>query len=259
MSDAGQSGAGKLVGSDRVLAVLLELAEHPHGITLDELAKRLGSTKPTVHRALASLRRAGLANQSARGVYELGDEFLRLAFRHQDARPETARIEPLLRELAEQYGETAHYAVLDRPDIVYRAKVDPPSGAIRLSSAIGGRNPAFTTAVGKLLMGSTIPDRSALDEWLGPAPLVPRTEHSITDRDALWEQVVLSAARGYGTDDQESDLGVNCLALPVPAIGGRLGAISISGLAYRRSLDSLIDAVPAIRDAITRHLGATDA
>ena len=248
-------GVERLVGSDRVLAVLLELAEHPSGITLDELAKRLDSAKPTVHRALASLRRAGLANQSSRGVYELGDEFLRLAFRHQDARPETAGIEPLLLELAATYGETAHYAVLDRPDIVYRAKVDPPTGAIRLTSTIGGRNPAFCTAVGKLLMSAEIADRAALDVWLGDAALVPRTGQSITDRGALWEQVVLSGNRGFGVDDQESEVGVNCVALAVPLLGGRLGAISISGLAYRRSLASLVEAVPAIRTTIADHLG----
>lgn len=251
MSDEPQ----KLVGSDRVLAVLLELAEHPSGISLDELAKRLGSAKPTVHRALASLRKAGLANQSSRGMYELGDEFLRLAFRHQDARPETAGIEPLLRELAETYGETAHYAVLDRPDIVYRAKVDPPSGAIRLSSTVGGRNPAYATAVGKLLMSRDIASRTALDDWLGDAPLTPRTERSLTDRDALWREITESGLRGFGTDDQESEIGVNCVALPVPLSGGRAGAISISGLAYRRSLASLVEAVPAIRVTIARHLG----
>ena len=109
-----------------------------------------------MHRALASLRKAGLASQSSRGVYELGDEFLRLAYRFQDARPETARIEPQLRELATEFGETAHFAILDGAEVVYRAKVDPPVGAIRLTSTIGGRNSAYSTAVGKLLLSFSI-------------------------------------------------------------------------------------------------------
>src|SRR3954470_18067782 len=96
----------KLVGADRVIAVLVELAEHPLGITLDELASTLKSLKPTVHRALATLRRAGLADLLARGVYVLGDEFLRLAFRNYADRPESARIEPVLAELARRDGET---------------------------------------------------------------------------------------------------------------------------------------------------------
>ena len=66
----------KLVGAERVIAVLTELADHPLGVTLDELAGKLHSPKPTVHRALATLRRAGLADMTGRGVYMLGDEYL---------------------------------------------------------------------------------------------------------------------------------------------------------------------------------------
>ncbi len=121
-------GAERLVGADRVIAVLTELAEHPLGVTLDELAGILDTKKPTVHRALATLRRAGLADLVGRGVYMLGDEYLRLAFRNLDGRPDNARIQPLLEDLARQFGETAHYAILSGTDIVYRAKMDPARG-----------------------------------------------------------------------------------------------------------------------------------
>ena len=248
----------RLVGSDRVLAVLLELAEHPGGITLDELAQRVNGSKPTVHRALASLRKAGLASQSSRGVYELGDEFLRLAYRFQDARPETARIEPLLRELVAEYGETAHFGILDGSDIVYRAKVDPPVGAIRLTSTVGGRNPAHATAMGKLLLSYSIPSLNDLEAWVGGRTLKPRTENTLTTPEALFAEISASGSRGYGLDDQESEVGVNCIALPVFLEPGRpvSGAVSVSGLAYRRSLESLVDNVDAMRAIIESHLGA---
>lgn len=245
----------RVVGSERVLAVLMELAEHPEGISLDELARRVSGSKPTVHRALASLRKAGLANQTGRGVYELGDEFLRLAFRFQDARPETSRIDPLLRELAETFGETAHYAVLDGAQVVYRAKVDPPSGAVRLTSTIGGRNPAYSTAVGKLLMSDFVRTHADLDAVLGTAPLERFTDHTITDRDALLAEISESRARGFGADDQENELGVNCVALAVTSPNGQRGAVSVSALAYRRGLESLVADVPLIRAAVARHLG----
>ncbi len=159
----------KLVGADRVIAVLTELADHPLGVTLDELAGTLRSSKPTVHRALATLRRAGLADMTGRGVYVLGDEYLRLAFRNLDGRPETARIQPLLEQLSAEYGETAHYAVLSGKDIVYRAKADPPQGAVRLTSVIGGRNPAYRTAVGKALLSGRLLDL-ATGRRTGSAP-----------------------------------------------------------------------------------------
>ena len=73
----------------------------------------------------------------------------------------------MLRSLAERYGETAHYAVLDGESVVYRSKVDPPHGAVRLTSTIGGRNPAHCTAVGKLLLSYALPDDAAVREWVG--------------------------------------------------------------------------------------------
>jgi IclR family acetate operon transcriptional repressor len=247
----------RVVGSDRVLAVLLELAEHPSGITLDELAQKVNGSKPTVHRALASLRKAGLASQSARGVYELGDEFLRLAYRFQDARPETARIEPLLRELATEFGETAHYAILDGRQVVYRAKVDPPVGAIRLTSTIGGRNPAYCTAVGKLLLSYRIDSLDELQQWLGDDELARRTDKTLVTAADLYTEVEASRQRGYGIDDQENEVGVNCIALPVFLEPGRAvsGAVSISGLVYRRSLSSLVSSVDILRGIVESHLG----
>src|SRR4051794_28816478 len=157
-----ENDSDRVVGADRVLAVLTELANHPAGITLDEMAHRLRSSKSTVHRALAALRRAGLAELLSRGVYVLGDEFLRLAFRNYAGRPEGARIEPILQELAARYGETAHYAVLEGTEVVYRAKVDPPQGSVRLTSEIGGRNPAYCTGVGKMLLSLEVDSEQEL-------------------------------------------------------------------------------------------------
>jgi len=247
----------RIVGSDRVLAVLLELAEHPSGITLDELAQKVNGSKPTVHRALASLRKAGLASQSARGVYELGDEFLRLAYRFQDARPETARLDPLLRELATEFGETAHYAILDGQQVVYRAKVDPPVGAIRLTSTIGGRNPVYCTAVGKLLLSYQIGSLADLDQWLDGVDLPRRTERTLVTASDLFAEVEATRERGYGIDDQENEVGINCIALPVFLEPGRpvSGAVSVSGLAYRRSMASLVSSVDIMRGIVEAHLG----
>lgn len=242
----------KRVGADRVIAVLTELAAHPQGVTLDELAGILNSPKPTVHRALATLRRSGLAELVERGVYVLGDEFLGLAFRNLEGRPETARVQPLLDELATRFGETAHYAVLDGTDIVYRAKMDPPQGAVRLTSSIGGRNPAYRTAVGKALLAG-LPD--ALDRFA--FPLERKTPHTRVTRAALQAELDATRERGYGLDDEENEVGVACLAIPV-RLGGATapsGAISISAVTFRTPLASLADAVPEIRGIIAAHLG----
>ncbi len=244
----------KLVGADRVLALLVELAGHPEGATLDDLAAAMGGSKSTIHRALGSLVRSGLAEQSGRGRYALGDEFVRLAFRHHAARPETERIEPVLRALAERFGETAHYGVLDGHDIVYRAKVDPSVGAVRLTSMVGGRNPAATTAVGKVLLAGLLATPADVVAWLDGATIDARTPHTITTPEGLAAELARTRERGYGVDDQENELGVNCLAVRVHLDGSSTpsGAISVSGLAFRTPMAELEAAYAEISALVDR-------
>jgi DNA-binding IclR family transcriptional regulator len=243
----------KLVGSDRVLAVLAELARHPDGIGLEDMARAVASPKPTTHRALASLRRAGFAAQDGRGHYVLGDEFLRMAFAHHEARPDHVRVTPVLQALSERYGETTHYAALDRVSVVYRSKIDPPTGSVRLTSTVGGRNPAHCTAVGKVLLAHNLRDEAAVRAWIGNRILERPTEHTLTTPEELHAAFTRIRAQGYSVDDRENESGVNCIAvlayLTSPTVPS--GAISISGLAYRTPLQSLVDDLPAIRAIVS--------
>ena len=248
----GDGDAARLVGSDRVLAVLKELARYPEGVGLEELTQVIGSPKPTVHRALVALRRAGLADQGARGHYVLGDEFLRMAFAHHEERPEHVRIRPVLEALADRFGETAHYAVLDGREVVYRAKVDPPAGAVRLTSTVGGRNPAHATGVGKALLAHELATVAEVEAWIGDSPLVPRTPRTLCTAADLYGDLRAVRERGHAVDDQENEPGVNCLSLPVYATSPTTpsGAVSVSALTYRTPLHTLVDAVDEIRELL---------
>ena len=194
---------------------------------------------------------------TGRGVYILGDEYLRLAFRNLDGRPENARIQPLLEHLAAQYGETVHYAVLSGKDIVYRAKMDPPQGAVRLTSVVGGHNPAYRTAVGKALLSSQLLDLAQITEWFGEFPLERKTPNTLVTPEALLEELTATRLRGFGIDDQENEVGVNCVAIPIHLDGSATpsGAISVSAVTFRCPLERLVAAVPDIRDTIARTLG----
>lgn len=241
-----------MVGADRTLAVLAALATYTHGVSLEEITAAVGSPKPTVHRALSALRRAGFASQDGLGHYVLGDDFLRLAFAHHEGRPDHVRVQDTLVSLAARYGETVHYTVLDGVSVVYRSKVDPPRGAMRLTSVVGGRNPAHCTAAGKLLLSSRLPDRDSVAAWVGSRELERRTDKSVTTADELHQELELIRGRGYGVDDQENEPGVNCLAVPVfltsPITPS--GAVSVSALAYRTPLSTLVDDVDTIRGMI---------
>lgn len=242
----------RAVGADRVLVVLRELGRYPEGIALDELALALGEPKSSVHRALSTLRKRGFAATDSRGRYAVGDELLRLAFSVQQNRPERARIEPVLARLTVMFGETAHFAVLDGAEVVYRAKVDPPGGGMRLTSVVGGRNPAHATGVGKLLLANSFRDQADFAEWVGGRVLESRTSSTITEPGALWRECEEIQRLGYAVDRQESEVGVECIAFPVSLdTPGRIdGAVSVSAIAVRTSARVLLERAPEIREAL---------
>ncbi len=246
------AGDERVVGVDRVLVVLAELARHPAGIALEEMTRIVASPKPTVHRALGALRRAGFAAQDGRGHYVLGDELLRLAFTHHEARPDHVRIQPVLGALAHQFQETVHYAVLDGRSVVYRSKVDPTVGAVRLTSVVGGRNPAHSTGVGKVLLAQRLHTLAEVETWVGDEPLERRTPHTIVEAGHLHRDLERIRERGFSTDDQENELGITCVALPVYLKSATIpsGAVSVSALTYRTPLADLVAAMPLIREIV---------
>lgn len=243
------AGDDRLVGADRVLSLLAELATYPSGVSLDQMVRDTGHPKATVHRALTSLVRAGFAHKVARGEYILGDEFLRLAYAHHEARPEHVRVRPLLQRLAVRFGETAHFAVLDDLDVVYRAKVDPPTGAARLTSIVGGRNPSHSTAVGSMLLSFRLHSEHDVEEWIGNRVLEHRTEQSPRTPAEIFAMLDEARTRGYAIDDQVNEPGINCIAFPVFLFSPTepSGAISVSALAYRTPVSALVDAADEIR------------
>jgi DNA-binding IclR family transcriptional regulator len=154
--------------------------------------------------------------------------------------------------LAEHFGETAHYAVLDGATVVYRSKVDPASGAVRLTSTIGGRNPTHSTAVGKLLLSYALPDGAAVAQWLGQRKLERRTANTIVTARALAHELQAIRRCGYSIDDQENEPGIVCLAVPafLTSPTSPSGAVSVSAPAYRTPLTRLTAQVDTIRAAV---------
>jgi IclR family transcriptional regulator, acetate operon repressor len=252
-------GDSKLTGADRVLATLKELAKFPNGASLDEIAQALDAPKSSVHRALATLRRANLARQDRRGRYQLGLELIRLAYTYHERLDEPALVQPVLEELAEQFGETAHYAKLMSPEIVYLGKVTAPGQRLQLTSVIGGRNPAHATAAGKALLALALPDDGAVERFVAEhGPLDARTEQTNTTAATLVGELARTRERGYALDREESELGIVCIAFPV-FLGSATtptGAVSLTALRSRMSLEALVAAADDISGCIRSHLGA---
>ena len=148
---------------------------------LDEVAKALGVTEVehpsrTRRADTGRLRRAGGDRR-----YRLSLDFLRLAFAYYDRLDRPRLVQPVLAELAEMFGETAHYGELDGAEVVYLGQSRPRGPRVQMTARIGGRNPAYCTGVGKAMLAHALPDAAAVERFVEQhGPLGQRTPKSLT-------------------------------------------------------------------------------
>jgi IclR family acetate operon transcriptional repressor len=246
---------------ERALRVLQTLGSRGSGFTLEELSGSLGIPKSTLHRTLGALKERGFAAQPAPGgPYTVGVELLAVAFGFYDQLDLRSLVHPLLIRARDRWDETAHVAVLDGADVVYLDKVESRQ-PLKLSSAIGGRNPAHATSLGKALLAWTYPDDAALAGWIASnGPLAARTEHTITDGDALASELATVRERGFALESEESEPGVRCVAVPiffghsVPA-----SALSLAAPTQRMAAADQPAIGAVLRDMVAEALGGATA
>jgi len=250
-----EATAPVLESVDRALRVLEALAEHGGGIALDDLAKTTGIPKSSLHRTLTALRQRGFATRQEDGRYLLGGELLRLAFAFHERLDIRAVAHPFLERLRDEVNETVHLGILDGHDVVYLDKLEC-SHSIRLTSMVGGRNPAHCTAVGKALLAWAYPTDREIRGWARRhRPLERRTPNTITTEAALIREMARIRRDGYAKDLEESERGVHCVAAPV-FLGHPVprAAVSVSAPRDRLPPARILDVIPLL-SAITRSLG----
>lgn len=220
---------------ERTSLILDILGQSPQGISIRDLSDKIKLPKGTTHRLISSLSYFGYARQDSKTRnYFLGFKLVELGnllLSQLDLRREA---EPFLRDLAERTNETVHMVFLDRGEIVYIDKVEldhNPSG-LRMASRVGLRNPAHSSAVGKVLL-SHLPEEE-LNGLIQEKGLPKRTENTITDSIQLKEHLKAVRTQGCAVDDEENERGIRCVAAPIYNETGRaVAAISISGPAFR--------------------------
>ncbi|WP_040406247.1 IclR family transcriptional regulator [Amycolatopsis nigrescens] len=232
---------------DKALDVLSALVRPGSPHRLADLAKETGLAKPTVHRMLQTLTGSGFAVGVAGGSYQVGPRLLGMSAAALASSKESRFARPVLAELQRRTGHTVHYAVRHGLDAIYVEKVEPAQ-AYRMTSRVGGEVPLYCTAVGRAIL-SRLPE-AEVAEVLGTAPLPARTPRTLTDPAAIRHALSEVDERGFLVEDEQNEPDVRCVAAPVvDGLGQVAGAISVSGLTFTLSLDSVEVLGPLVRDA----------
>lgn len=245
---------GKVQSVDRAIDLLDALAgsSSPSGVT--QLAKELDLPYATVHRLLQTLVSRGLVSiQNHSRKYTLGAKLLALGQRAGAMFP--AHAEPFLRRLVEETSETANMAILENDHVVYVAQAQS-TRTVRMFTEVGNRVLPHGTAVGKVLLASLPPEQQlGVIERNG---LPPYTANTITDPETFLRHLLLVKERGWAVDDEEREVGVCCLAVPVHSSPGFTAAFSISGPAGRIKKEDRHEIVGTMKSIAEDFLKAMD-
>src|SRR5690348_16079309 len=237
------------------IELLKAFSEDEVEIGISTLAKRLGVAKSTAHRLASTLVAENLLEQDrATGKYRLGIALFRLGtlVRRRMNVSEVAR--PLLFSLREKTNETVHLAILDGTEIMYVYFLESTQ-AVRMRSDLGRRKPAYCTAEGQAILAFRPAEVSAVIR----KGLSARTPQTITDPDGLMKALETVRQKGCAVEDEESEIGVRCIAAPIRDDAGEVvAAVGVAGPVSRLSKKALTMFMPhviATAESISQRLG----
>ena len=150
---------------DRGLRVLGVLAATPGGLTVTELSGRLEVNRTVVYRLVSTLEQHGLIRRDGRGRLHVGLGILHLAAAVQPVLRDLAM--PLLRELAEAVGCTAHLTVADGDEALALAVVEPSWTDFHVGYRVGSRHSLSQGAAGKAILLGREPDSAPFSVTAG--------------------------------------------------------------------------------------------
>ena len=225
------------VGSlERGLAVMEILARHPAGMTLTEMAEEAGLNRAGARRFLLTLTATGYATQSGR-LFSLSPRLLTVARTWLGGASLWTFAAPIMREVAGQFDEACNAAVLSGEDVVYVARI-PGRRILSVSLDVGTRLPAYCTSMGRVLLAGMAPD--ALDAFFDQARIERRTPKTIVKRDLLAKAIHKAEADGFAIVDEELELGLRSIAVPINDRTGRtVAAINVSTQSARFSVEDM--------------------
>ncbi|AKT50199.1 IclR family transcriptional regulator domain-containing protein [Arsenicicoccus sp. oral taxon 190] len=240
-------GDGYVQSLARGLAVIRAFdADHPR-MTLSEVARRTDLSRAAARRFLLTLESLGYVRSDDR-AFQLTPQVLQLGFSYLSSQTLPDVAQPHLQALSEQIHESTSVAVLDGDEIVYVAR-HATSRIMTVSIRVGTRFPAYATSMGRVLLAGLSPD--ALQAYLARVRLERLTPHTVGSVAALRDSLDEVRESGWCVLDQELELGLRSLAVPVHDGGGRVvAAANVSTKVVSTDRSRLGDYLPPLRATV---------
>jgi IclR family pca regulon transcriptional regulator len=236
--DEGSAKATDFVQSlDRGLSVIRAFDLDNPELTLSEVAQRTDLTRAAARRFLLTLERLGYVG-SDRKRFSLRPRVLELGYAYLSSLglPEVAM--PHLEHLVSEVQLSSSISVLDDQDIIYVARV-MTRRIMSVNINVGTRLPALTTSMGRVLLAG-LPEEE-LDAFLDRADIVAHTENTVRDKAELQRVIAGVRESGWALVDQELELGLRAMAVPIRDAKGRVvAAMNLSAPSVAFGADDVV-------------------
>lgn len=215
----------------RAFTILEVVANHPPGLGVTEIARRVNLPKSTVARFLSTLERVKAIERLTGGAgYTIGARLMALVSQVPFSRHLVTVAHPFLQELTQASGETSHLCLPDGNQTLYIDQVNS-FHQIQIQDWIGSRFPLHVVSNGKIFLAYW--SEAQLEQYL-TRPLEKFAQNTITDPTALRQHLKEIQAQGYAWTYQEFDNEVAGLAAPIWNERGQVVAsVSVGGPLYR--------------------------
>lgn len=205
-------------------------------LAIAEVAEKTGFDRATARRSLLTLHHLGYAAYDGK-FFSLTPRVMRLGMGALAALPLPQIVQPWLDQLSEQIGQSCSVAILDEAEIVYIARA-AQRRVMSIGLMPGSRLPAHCTSMGRVLLAALPEDEARA--MIESADLTPRTVHSRHDPADILAEVRQVRAQGFAVIDQEIEVGLRSVAVPIfDALGRTVAALNTGMAAIQASPEEL--------------------
>jgi IclR family transcriptional regulator, pca regulon regulatory protein len=232
----------------RGLAVIQAFSQKKRQLTISQVSAKTGFSRAAVRRCLYTLAKLGFAGSDDNRHFYLGPRVLALGHSYISSMPLATAAQPILEHFSRLMHESCSIATLDGLDIVYVARANV-TRIMAIDLGVGSRLPAFCTSMGRVLLANLPSDE--LESFLVRIQFTRYTERTIVTVDKLRPVLRLALRNGYSIVDQELELGLRSMAVPIQNPSGKVvAAVNVGAHAQRVSNQDMLNKfLPHLRAA----------
>lgn len=216
----------------RGLAVVRAFSDQRRSLTIAQISHKTGIPRAAVRRCLYTLKRLGYADSEANNFF-LKPKILSLGYSYLSSTPLTVSAQPCLNGISRALNESCSLAVLDNEEVLYVAR-SATSRVMSIALNTGSRLPAYCTSLGRVMLANL--SEEALQRYFDAVKLRAYTERTVVSVARLRE--ILSEVRvsGYSVVEEELEVGLRSIAVPVRGASGIVhAALNVGAQATRVS------------------------